>query len=86
MAEFTRIFERVCAARANVAFDPPCSSSSSTTGTGRETFRCAAAIREISIQQALSLAEYLDQPRELTPELLDAACSGYFVHDQAPVV
>jgi hypothetical protein len=33
------------------------------------------------IDQSLSLAEYLDQPRTLTPELLRAACDSYFVDD-----
>jgi predicted ATPase with chaperone activity len=33
------------------------------------------------IEQSLSLAEYLGQPRELTPELLRAACDSYFVDD-----
>jgi predicted ATPase with chaperone activity len=33
------------------------------------------------IEQSLSLAEYLGQPRELTPELLEAACDSYFVDD-----
>jgi len=33
------------------------------------------------IRHALELAEYLDQPARLTPELMDAACSGYFVHE-----
>jgi SpoVK/Ycf46/Vps4 family AAA+-type ATPase len=33
------------------------------------------------IEQSLSLAEYLDQPRQLTPELLRAACDSYFVDD-----
>jgi predicted ATPase with chaperone activity len=33
------------------------------------------------IEQSLSLAEYLGQPRELTPELLQAACDSYFVDD-----
>jgi hypothetical protein len=33
------------------------------------------------IDQSLSLAEYLKQPRELTPELLRAACDSYFVDD-----
>jgi vacuolar-type H+-ATPase catalytic subunit A/Vma1 len=39
------------------------------------------------IEQALSLAEYLGEPRRLTNELLHAACEGYFVVDeeQAPV-
>ena len=31
------------------------------------------------IDHALSLASYLDQPRELTLDLLAAACAGYFV-------
>jgi predicted ATPase with chaperone activity len=33
------------------------------------------------IEQSLSLAEYLGQPRQLTPELLRAACDSYFVDD-----
>ena len=33
------------------------------------------------IEQALAHAEYLGEPRELTPELLEAACAGYFVDD-----
>lgn len=33
------------------------------------------------IEQSLSLAEYLGQPPELTPELLRAACDSYFVDD-----
>ena len=35
------------------------------------------------INQALLLAEYRVSPRRLTPELLDAACDSYFVHDRA---
>ena len=39
------------------------------------------------IDQALSLADYLGDPRRLTPDLLDAACAGYFVDEQEqPVV
>jgi hypothetical protein len=33
------------------------------------------------IEQSLSLAEYLNKPRALTPELLRAACDSYFVDD-----
>jgi predicted ATPase with chaperone activity len=36
------------------------------------------------IDQSLSLAEYLARPRELTPELLRAACDSYFVDDSEP--
>jgi hypothetical protein len=39
------------------------------------------------IDHALSLAEYLGQPQELTYDLLEAACAGYFVDDtELPVV
>lgn len=34
------------------------------------------------LDQVLSLADYLGQPRELSPELLDAACASYFVDDR----
>ena len=35
-----------------------------------------------STEQALSLAEYLGEPRRVTPDLLDAACASYFVDEQ----
>jgi predicted ATPase with chaperone activity len=35
------------------------------------------------IDQSLSLAEYLGQPPELTPELLRAACDSYFVDESS---
>jgi predicted ATPase with chaperone activity len=34
------------------------------------------------IEQSLSLADYRDQPRQLTAELLAAACAGYFVDER----
>ena len=37
------------------------------------------------ISQAASLAEYLDQPVELTPELMASACASYFVDDRGAV-
>src|SRR3954451_4893408 len=36
------------------------------------------------IDQALSLAEYLGEPRILTTALLEAACDSYFVEDSEP--
>ena len=36
------------------------------------------------ISHALLLAEYLGEPRELTPALLDSACHVYFVRDETP--
>jgi hypothetical protein len=37
------------------------------------------------INQALSLASYLNRPRHLTMELLEAACDSYFVNDREDV-
>ena len=37
------------------------------------------------IAQATSLAEYLGQSVELTPELIASACSSYFVDDRGAV-
>jgi predicted ATPase with chaperone activity len=34
------------------------------------------------LNQTISIAEYLDQEPELTPELLEAACAAYFVDDR----
>jgi hypothetical protein len=34
------------------------------------------------IKHALALGEYLDRPRELTDDLIDGACHGYFVHEE----
>jgi predicted ATPase with chaperone activity len=36
------------------------------------------------IEQAISLADYLGEPRKLTPSLLKAACDAYFVDDEEP--
>ena len=39
------------------------------------------------IDQALSLAEYLSAPRQLSPALLEAACASYFVDErETPIV
>ena len=37
------------------------------------------------IDQALSLAKYLDEPRRLTADLLERACDGYFVDEDQGV-
>jgi hypothetical protein len=37
------------------------------------------------VDQALSLAQYLEEPRALTPSLLESACDGYFVDEDQGV-
>jgi predicted ATPase with chaperone activity len=85
VSDFTLIFEHCCQQR-HVAFDP------ALVGGLLNYFRPRAiALRGCQprdlIDQALSLAEYLGEPRRLTPALLEAACAGYFVEDEesAPV-
>ena len=34
------------------------------------------------VEHVLSLAEYLETTRAITPELLDAACASYFVDER----
>jgi hypothetical protein len=80
-AEFALIFERVCRAE-GVAFTSELVQHLLANWYSPRDIPLRGCQPRDLIQQALSLAEYLDQPRELTCELLDAACSGYFVHDQ----
>ena len=43
--------------------------------------RLAPFAKALAQELAQSHAEYLGEPRELTPELLEAACDAYFVDD-----
>ena len=79
--EFRAIFEGCCVQR-GIAFE-----SRHVDGLLKDFFRPRGLAprgchpRDL-IDQALSLAEYLGQPRQLTTELLEAACASYFVEDQ----
>ena len=81
--EFTEIFKNYCG-RQDIPYDP------SLVEDLLEGFYRPRGIplrgchpRDL-IAQALSLAEYLGEPRFLTTELLQAACAGYFVEDAEP--
>jgi predicted ATPase with chaperone activity len=81
--EFRDIFKGCCLQR-DVPFD-----TALVDGMLKDFFRPRGiALRGCHprdlIEQALSLAEYLGEPRRLTSELLEAACAGYFVADEAP--
>ena len=83
-AEYTTIFRNSCREQ-GVAYDPASVDhlfAAWYDGRGIALRGCHP--RDL-IRHALALAEYLDQPRALTPALLDAACSGYFVHEERPV-
>jgi predicted ATPase with chaperone activity len=85
VAEFMLIFENCCRAR-DLFFD---------RGLIQALLRSYYEPRKIPlrgcqprdlIDQVLSLADYRGEPRQLTKELLESACAGYFVDEhEAPV-
>jgi hypothetical protein len=79
-ADFTKIFEDYCRAK-NLRFD-----RALTDHLIEEYFRprgisLRGCLPRDLIEQALAHAEYVGAPRELTVDLLEAACAGYFVDD-----
>jgi predicted ATPase with chaperone activity len=82
LEEFIRIFKNYCAAQ-DLPFD-----RALVERVLNEYYRPRnIAVRGCQprdlIDHALSLADYLGQPRELTFELLEAACASYFVDERA---
>jgi hypothetical protein len=78
--EYTQIFENVCRERA-IEFDP---------AIVRHLLDHVMAPRNIALRgcqprdligQALSLAQYLGEPRRVTVPLLESACATYFVDE-----
>jgi predicted ATPase with chaperone activity len=84
--EFTKIFENYCR-----DIDVPFDAALVDDMLQREFHPRRVQLRGCQprdlINHALSLADYRDEPRRLTSELLAAACAGYFVDDtEAPPV
>jgi hypothetical protein len=78
-AEFMQIFDGCCRAR-GLRFDPAIAEGLLSTLDARGIRFRGCHPRDL-IDQALAHAEYLGEPRELTPGLLEAACDAYFVDD-----
>jgi hypothetical protein len=78
-AEFMQIFDGCCRAR-GLAFEPAMADGLLRQLESRHIRFRGCHPRDL-IDQALAHAEYLGEPRELTPELLEAACDAYFVDD-----
>jgi predicted ATPase with chaperone activity len=86
LAEFTRIFENYCR-EIDIPFDPMVVEQLLERQFRPRKLQLRGCQPRDLINQALSLAEYRGEPRELTYELLEAACAGYFVDDtEAPAV
>ena len=77
--EFMQIFEDCCLAK-GLAFDPTIPEALLARLRSCNIRFRGCHPRDL-INQAISHAEYLGEPRELTPELMEAACAAYFVDD-----
>jgi hypothetical protein len=86
VAEFMLIFENCCRAR-GLAFDRPVVERLLRSYYEPRKIPLRGCQPRDLIDQVLSLADYRGEPRELTQELLESACAGYFVDEhEAPVV
>jgi hypothetical protein len=79
-AEFDAIFEQCCRAR-GLAYDRSLVDALITRSLEPRGVRFRGCHPRDLIDHALASARYLGQPRQLTPDLLEAACAGYFVDD-----
>jgi len=78
---FIQIFEQVCAER-SVPFDRAMVEQLLDGYFHRQAITLRACQPRDLINQALLLATYRQEPRELTLELLESACIAYFVDDR----
>ena len=79
--DFTKIFSDYCRAK-NLAFDRSHTEHLIERYLGPRNIRLRGCHPRDLIEQAMAHAEYVGAPRELTIELLEAACAGYFVDDE----
>jgi SpoVK/Ycf46/Vps4 family AAA+-type ATPase len=79
-ADFTRIFENFCRDR-SLTYDPSLVEHLLTGYFRPRGIQMRGCHPRDLIEQALAHAEYVGEPPRLTPELLEAACAGYFVDD-----
>jgi predicted ATPase with chaperone activity len=78
--EFVQIFENYCRDR-ELAFDRAVVDALFEMELRPRKVQLRGCQPRDLVDHALSLAEYLGEPRVLTIELLSAVCQGYFVHD-----
>jgi hypothetical protein len=79
--DFVRIFENYCKAK-ELPFERPVVEQMLEQYYRPNQIPLRGCQPRDLITQALALAKYLGQPPRLTPELLEAACRSYFVHDR----
>jgi len=79
-ADFTRIFENFCRQR-NLTYDPSLVEHLLAGYFRPRGIQMRGCHPRDLIEQALAHAEYVGNQPQLTNELLEAACAGYFVDD-----
>jgi predicted ATPase with chaperone activity len=84
VADFHRIFERYCQL-CGVEFQPALVEDILQTYYHPRQLPLRGCHPRDLIDQALSMADYLGQPKGLTKELLYSACASYFVDDREPI-
>jgi SpoVK/Ycf46/Vps4 family AAA+-type ATPase len=82
--EFTKIFENYCRNR-GIWFDPDLVKALIETEIRPRAIKLRGCQPRDLIEHALARASYFNRKRELTEELLSAACAGYFVSDERDV-
>src|SRR5262245_52792011 len=83
-SDFMQIFEKCCAER-GIRFDPALVDYLVTQSLARRKVILRGCQPRDLINQALALAEYRDESRELTAELLESACDSYFADEDQGV-
>lgn len=84
VTDFMRIFERYCE-KCGITFDPTLVEDLLLNYYHPRQLPLRGCHPRDIIDQALSLADYLGQPKVLTPHVLHAACQSYFVDDTEPL-
>jgi hypothetical protein len=80
IADFKRIFANVCRER-GIPYEEPIVDGLLATQYAPKRLTPRGCHPRDLIDQALAQADYLGEPRVLTPDLLEAACASYFVDD-----
>jgi predicted ATPase with chaperone activity len=81
--EFMEIFERCCRDR-DIAFSEPAVAQMLDSYYRPRGLQPRGCHPRDLIDQLISLADYMDAPRLMTPELLELACAAYFVDEREP--
>ena len=84
-AEFTQIFENYCREK-ELAFDPKLVENLIATELEPRNVALRGCQPRDLIDHVLAMAEYTNQPREVTAQLLSEACAAYFLADDPGLI